>query len=85
MKRNRIRITLLVSATFIVMLSAVLVYINQLSRATESSVIAFMDELSEHDRQNIQMSWKTHGMNYPLFITEQRTINTRRYRMCAAA
>ena len=54
MKRNRIRITLLVSATFIVMLSAVLVYINQLSRATESSVIAFMDELSEHDRQNIQ-------------------------------
>ncbi len=54
MKRNKIRITLLVSATFIVMLSAVLVYINQLSRATESSVIAFMDELSEHDRQNIQ-------------------------------
>lgn len=37
-----------------ILLSAVLVYINQLSRTTESSVVAFMEELSEHDRQNIQ-------------------------------
>ena len=38
----------------IILLSAVWAYVNQLSRATESSVIAFMEELSRHDMQNIQ-------------------------------
>lgn len=53
-KRNKIRIALLIPATLIVLLSAVLIYITQLSRTTESSVVAFMEELSRHDRQNIQ-------------------------------
>lgn len=47
------------SAAFILMtltalLLAVWVYIGQLSHATESSVVTFMEELSRHDMQSIQ-------------------------------
>lgn len=55
MKReNRGFIKVLVLGTPIILLLAVWVYINQLTETTESSVIAFMDELSGHDMQNIQ-------------------------------
>lgn len=55
MKReNRGFIKVLILGTPIILLLAVWVYINQLSQTTESSVIAFMEELSGHDVQNIQ-------------------------------
>ena len=47
-------IGILILLTPIILLSAVWAYVNQLSHATESSVIAFMEELSRHDMQNIQ-------------------------------
>lgn len=53
-KRNRVWIVVLILITPIVLLSAVWIYVNQLSNTTESSIIAFMEELSEHDMQNIQ-------------------------------
>lgn len=53
-KRNRVWIVVLILITPIILLSAVWIYVNQLSNTTESSIIAFMEELSEHDMQNIQ-------------------------------
>ena len=48
------RIAAVILATLVVLSASVLAYINRLSFATESSVLAFMQELSEHDLQNIQ-------------------------------
>ena len=48
------RIAAVILATLVVLSASVLAYINRLSTATESSVLAFMQELSEHDLQNIQ-------------------------------
>ena len=48
------RIAAVVLATLAVLLAAVCGYISRLSQATESSVLAFMQELSGHDLQNIQ-------------------------------
>ena len=48
------KIAAVVLATLVVLLTAVWAYINQLSHTTESSVLAFMKELSGHDLQNIQ-------------------------------
>lgn len=52
--KNRGTIAVLVLVTPIILLMAVFIYIKQLSHATESSVITFMEELSRHDGQNIQ-------------------------------
>lgn len=46
--------TVFILMTLTALLLAVWVYIGQLSHATESSVVAFMEELSRHDMQNIQ-------------------------------
>lgn len=48
------RILAVILTTLVVLSVSVLAYINRLSSATESSVLAFMQELSEHDLQNIQ-------------------------------
>lgn len=48
------RIAVVILATLVVLSASVLAYMNRLSLATESSVLAFMQELSEHDLQNIQ-------------------------------
>lgn len=48
------RIAAVILATLVVLSASVFAYINRLSHATESSVLAFMQELSEHDLQNIQ-------------------------------
>ena len=48
------RIAAVILATLVVLSASVLAYINRLSSATESSVLAFMQELSEHDLQNIE-------------------------------
>ncbi len=52
--RKNGRIAFFILITFIVSLMAVWVYVRQLSRATESSMLSFMKELSRHDMQNIQ-------------------------------
>ena len=50
------------------LLTAVLAYISRLSQTTKSSVLAFMEELSNHDLQNIQSelnrSWDELAMIY---------------------
>lgn len=51
---KKIRLAAVVLSTLAVLSVAVLAYINQLSHTTESSVLAFMKELSGHDQQNIQ-------------------------------
>ena len=48
------RIAAVVLATLVVLSASVFAYINRLSHATKSSVLTFMQELSEHDLQNIQ-------------------------------
>lgn len=53
-KGNRIWTILLVFAMLLVLLSAILVYVRQLTKATDASVVASMQELSGHDMQNIQ-------------------------------
>ena len=53
-KKNRnIRVAACIPAALIFIL-VIGIYINQLSHTTESSVVAFMEELSRHDMQNIQ-------------------------------
>ena len=56
------RITAVVLATFVILSVALCAYIGKLSHTSESSVLAFMNELSEHDLKNIQSelgrSWK---------------------------
>lgn len=51
---NKGWIGVLILLTPIILLAAVWAYVNQLSQATESFVIASMEELSRHDMQNIQ-------------------------------
>ena len=53
-KRSRGWLTVLILMTPVILLLAVWTYIDKLSEATESSVVAFMEELSGHDVQNIQ-------------------------------
>lgn len=53
-KRNRIWTILLVLAMLLILSSAILVYVRQLTKATDTSVVASMQELSRHDMQNIQ-------------------------------
>ncbi|MFQ8600564.1 MAG: histidine kinase dimerization/phospho-acceptor domain-containing protein [Oscillospiraceae bacterium] len=55
---KKIRLAAVVLSTLAVLFVAVLAYINQLSHTTESSVLAFMKELSGHDQQNIQSELK---------------------------
>lgn len=57
-KVNRGWLVALLLITPIVLLLAVWTYIEKLSNATESSVVAFMEELSGHDVQNIQSELK---------------------------
>lgn len=56
------RIAAVVLATFVILSVAVCAYIRKLSHTSESSVLAFMNELSGHDLKNIQSelerSWK---------------------------
>lgn len=48
------KIAAVIMGTLVVLSAAVWAYINQLSKTTESSVLAFMKELSGHDLRNIQ-------------------------------
>lgn len=78
-KRNRVWIGILILITPIVLLSAVWIYINQLSNTTEFSVIAFMEELSDHDMQNIQSqlenSWnEIETIYYRMYDSKYNTI-----------
>lgn len=56
------KIAAVVLATFVILSVAVCAYIRKLSHTSESSVLAFMNELSGHDLKNIQSelerSWK---------------------------
>lgn len=54
MKWNKGKIAVVILTVMVVLSAAVMMYIAQLSKTTESSVIAFMKELSGHDSQNIQ-------------------------------
>ena len=55
MKRgNKNRAIAFVIATLAVLSLAVCVYMKQLTKATDASVVASMQELSKHDMQNIQ-------------------------------
>lgn len=51
--RKNIWVKVLSLITPVILLSAVWVYINQLSRATEFSVIAFMNELSRRGQRTL--------------------------------
>lgn len=53
-KWKKSRVAVFILATLIALSLAVTVYINRLSYTTKSSVLAFMNELSDHDLQNIQ-------------------------------
>lgn len=56
------RIAVVILATFVILSAALCAYIGKLSHTSKSSVLAFMNELSEHDLKNIQSelerSWK---------------------------
>ena len=55
MKRgNKNRAIAFVLATLVVLSLAVCVYMKQLTKTTDASVVASMQELSRHDMQNIQ-------------------------------
>lgn len=53
-RKNKIWSIVFVIATLIVLSLAVCIYMKQLTQATDGSVVASMQELSRHDRQNIQ-------------------------------
>lgn len=53
-KANKCWTVLLVLATLVVLSLAACVYVNQLTKTTDASVVASMQELSRHDMQNIQ-------------------------------
>ena len=55
MKRgNKNRAAAFVSATLVALSLVAFIYINQLTKTTDASVVASMQELSRHDMQNIQ-------------------------------
>ena len=57
MKRgNKNRAAAFVSATLVALSLVAFIYINQLTKTTDASVVASMQELSRHDMQNIQRS-----------------------------
>lgn len=60
--KNRYRTVVLILVMLVSLSLAVLVYMKQLAKATNASVVASMEELSRHDMQNIkselQSSWE---------------------------
>lgn len=60
--KNRYRTVVLILVMLVSLSLAVLVYMKQLAKATDASVVASMEELSRHDMQNIkselQSSWE---------------------------
>ncbi|WP_367932000.1 hybrid sensor histidine kinase/response regulator [Enterocloster citroniae] len=76
MKRgNKTRAIAFVIATLAVLSLAVCVYMKQLTKATDASVVASMQELSKHDMQNIQSelenSWDSLSAVYTRTQTSQ--------------
>lgn len=76
MKRgNKYRAIAFIIATLVVLSLAVCVYMKQLTKTTDASVVASMQELSRHDMQNIQSelenSWDSLSAVYTRTMTSQ--------------
>lgn len=76
MKRgNKNRAIAFIIATLVVLSLAVCVYMKQLTKTTDASVVASMQELSRHDMQNIQSelenSWDSLSAVYTRTMTSQ--------------